>query len=73
MEISNKIWELASSAESALAEHFRRIDDIAFENTKKVMDAFREHRVSEAMFAPTSGYGYVRFIRKLLLCHIFIH
>ncbi len=58
MEISNKIWELASSAESALAEHFRRIDDIAFENTKKVMDAFREHRVSEAMFAPTSGYGY---------------
>jgi cystathionine beta-lyase family protein involved in aluminum resistance len=58
MEISNKIWELAAEAEKALTEHFRRIDDIAFENTKKVMDAFREHRVSEAMFASTSGYGY---------------
>ena len=58
MEISNKIWELAKKAEEALAEQFRRIDGIAFENTKKIMDAFREHRVSEAMFAPTSGYGY---------------
>ena len=58
MEISNRILELAKKAERALEPHFRRIDDIAFENTKKVMDAFREHRVSEAMFAPTSGYGY---------------
>ena len=58
MEISNKIWELAQKGEEALAEQFRRIDGIAFENTKKIMDAFREHRVSEAMFAPTSGYGY---------------
>ena len=58
MEISNKIWELTQKAEEALAEQFRRIDGIAFENTKKIMDAFREHRVSEAMFAPTSGYGY---------------
>ena len=58
MEISNRILELTASAEKALEPHFRRIDNIAFENTKKIMDAFREHRVSEAMFAPTSGYGY---------------
>ena len=58
MEISERIWALAKDAEKALAERFSRIDEIAFENTKKVMDAFREHRVSEAMFAPTSGYGY---------------
>lgn len=58
MEISSRALELAKRAEEALEAHFRRIDAISFENTKKVMDAFREHRVSEAMFAPTSGYGY---------------
>ena len=58
MEISERIWDLARAGEAALADRFRSIDEIAFENTKKVMDAFREHRVSEAMFAPSSGYGY---------------
>ena len=58
MEFSSRIWELCEKAEKALEPHFRRIDAISFENTKKIMDAFREHRVSDAMFAPTSGYGY---------------
>ena len=58
MEISKRIEELALNAEIALEPHFRRIDAISFENTKKIMNAFRNHRVSEAMFAPTSGYGY---------------
>ena len=58
MEISERIWDLARAGEAALADRFRSIDEIAFDNTKKVMDAFREHRVSEAMFAPSSGYGY---------------
>ena len=58
MEFSQELLELAARAESDLAPIFARIDGIAFENTKKIMDAFREHRVSEAMFNPTSGYGY---------------
>lgn len=58
MEFSQELLELAARAEGDLAPIFARIDGIAFENTKKVMDAFREHRVSEAMFNPTSGYGY---------------
>ena len=41
-----------------IEKQFERIDEIAFINQKKVLDAFREHRVSEAHFAPTSGYGY---------------
>ena len=57
MEFSQELLDLAARAERDLAEVFTRIDGIAFENTKKVMDAFREHRVSEAMFNPTSGYG----------------
>lgn len=58
MKFSNKVTELARVAEAALAERFAEIDAISFANTEKIMDAFKEHRVSEAMFAATSGYGY---------------
>lgn len=49
---------LAAKAEAALAERFAEIDRISFALTQKILETFREHRVSEAMFAPTSGYGY---------------
>lgn len=58
MEFSEKIIKLAEDAERALADTFARVDRISFENTQRVMRAFAEHRVSEAMFNPTSGYGY---------------
>ena len=58
MYISEKIKSLAREAEEAMASQFARIDEIAFENTQKVMNAFSEHRVSDAMFQSTSGYGY---------------
>lgn len=58
MQFSERVMNLAKEAEEKLKEHFLRIDNIAFENTNKIMDSFREHRVSEAMFNPTSGYGY---------------
>ena len=58
MEFTEEIWTLANEAEEALAPHFARIDKIAFNNTQKIMDAFREHRVGMTMFDSTSGYGY---------------
>ena len=58
MQYSNQILELAAKAEKDLAPHFERIDRISFENTQRVMDAFREFRVSDTMFGTTSGYGY---------------
>ena len=58
MEFSSRILDLASDAERELAPIFADIDSVSFENTKKIMDAFKRHRVSDAMFAPTSGYGY---------------
>ena len=58
MQYSNEILELTKKAERDLAPHFERIDRIAFENTQRVMDAFREFRVSDTMFGSTSGYGY---------------
>ena len=58
MQYSNEILTLVEKAERDLAPHFERIDRISFENTQRVMDAFREFRVSDTMFGTTSGYGY---------------
>ena len=58
MDFSKEIILLAEEAEKALEEVFKEIDRVAFKNTEKVMDAFRESRVSDSFFAGTSGYGY---------------
>lgn len=58
MEISQKVYSLVAEAERDLADIFADIDRVSFENTSKIMELFREYRVSEAMFNPTSGYGY---------------
>ncbi len=58
MQFSEKVLLLAREAETALADTFRHIDEVAFNNTQKIMDIFAEHRVSTAMFDSTSGYGY---------------
>ncbi len=58
MNISQKIIDLVAEAEGKLSEQFAYVEAVAFDNTARVMDAFREHRVSAAMFNPTDGYGY---------------
>lgn len=58
MYFSNQLKALAEEAELALAPHFAKIDNVSYENTQKVMRAFAEHRVSDAMFQSSSGYGY---------------
>ena len=45
-------------AEEKLRGQFEIIDEIAFENQKKVLKAFTEMRVSPQCFAGTTGYGY---------------
>ena len=49
---------LTKEAEKELADIYADLDAVSFKNTEKILKAFREHRVSEAIFAPTSGYGY---------------
>ena len=58
MDKLEKVKALVAEAEEKLAPIFAEIDRISFENTKKIMDTFKEHRVSETMFNATSGYGY---------------
>ncbi len=58
MEFSTKLQEIAKQAEKELSGIFAELDETSFYNTNRIIDAFREHRVSDAMFAGTSGYGY---------------
>ncbi|MBQ7411508.1 MAG: methionine gamma-lyase family protein [Clostridia bacterium] len=55
---SDRLLQISAQAEKELAPIFAKIDSISFDNTERVLDAFREYRVSEAMFAGTTGYGY---------------
>ena len=50
--------KLADVAERELAPRFAEIDRIARLGTQRVMEAFREERVSVGMFESTTGYGY---------------
>lgn len=55
---SEKLLSLSARADQELAEIFADVDRIEFENTSRVMKAFRDHRVAATMFDSTSGYGY---------------
>ncbi|MEQ8237364.1 MAG: methionine gamma-lyase family protein [Syntrophomonadaceae bacterium] len=50
--------ELIKRAEKALQERFACFEDIAYQNQVKILEAFQQHRVREAYFSPSSGYGY---------------
>ena len=70
------VEERVDQAEKSLTDSgvFRKIDMVAFENQKKVMDAFRKFKVSDSFFGSTSGYGYNdkgREILDLLYAEIF--
>lgn len=58
LQISDRVKALAAQAQADIRPQFDRIDAIAEENTAKVLAAFQKHRVSEAHFAGTTGYGY---------------
>ena len=58
LQISNHIKQLGVQARQELSEQFARIDSIAEENSQRVLEAFQDHRVAEAYFSGTTGYGY---------------
>ena len=65
-DIRPEVFELAAQAEAELSEQFKRIDRIAMANTRKVMAAFQDNKVSDSCFAGTSGYGYGDIGREVL-------
>ena len=57
-DIRPEVYELARQAEEEIRPQFERVDRIAMLNTRKVMTAFQDNKVSDSCFAGTSGFGY---------------
>lgn len=58
MLFNEKILQAAKLAENGLSEVFTEIDRISLNNTEKVLQAFWDNKISDAMLSGTTGYGY---------------
>ena len=56
--MKNDIYELILKEERELTEIYKEIDELCFENSKKVLTAFKNNNISEIHFNATTGYGY---------------
>lgn len=50
--------EFIKECEKSLSEKFARVDEIAYFNQKKVLNAFKNNNIALRHFVGTSGYGY---------------
>ena len=65
-EIKPSVYDMARRAEERIRPQFREIERRAELNTRRVMEAFQDNRVSESCFAGTTGYGYDDLGRETL-------
>ena len=65
-DIKPEVYQMAERAQAQIRPIFDQIDRVAEINTRKVMEAFQDQRVSEACFAGTTGYGYDDLGRETL-------
>lgn len=49
---------LINNAEEEVKDIFKKVDEISFKNSQKVLKAFQEEKVMESDFNMTTGYGY---------------
>ena len=56
--IDEKILSAADKALALCREQFDRIESVKEYQQQKMLKAFQEHKVSESMFAGSTGYGY---------------
>ena len=64
--ISEPVYNYCKDIQSSLLDRFAEIDETAEYNQLKVLSAMRKNHVSEAHFAPTTGYGYDDLGREAL-------
>ncbi len=50
--------DLVADVEFSLLEQFARIEAVSLHHTARVLEAFSRHRVSDAHFGGSTGYGY---------------
>ena len=65
-QFSKDLQDLSARALDRVQGVFQQIDDVIEFNQKKVLEAFINNKVSEAMFAATTGYGHSDWGRETL-------
>ena len=58
LDIDEKIVELVEKCEKDCEEEFKKIDEVSFRNSLKVLSSFHKNRINESHFNSTTGYGY---------------
>lgn len=58
LNVSKEVIDIVLEAEKDCQEVFKRIEDNAFKNSLKVLNAFHKNEVTESCFHETTGYGY---------------
>lgn len=66
LQFSEELLALSKETEAGLFPIFQAIDERAFLNQKKVLEAFREEKIATEHFNPTTGYGYDDMGRETL-------
>ena len=56
--LNEKILKLKAIVLDEVTEIFQRVDEVAEFNTRKVLDAMRELKISDAHFKTSTGYAY---------------
>lgn len=55
---SQRLIDLKNIVLAEVADNFRRVDDVAEQNTLKVLNAMRRLKISDAHFKTSTGYAY---------------
>lgn len=58
LKINEKVYNEVVKAENDLKNIYQKIDEDAFFNSLKIIEAFKNENVSESAFASSTGYGY---------------
>lgn len=65
-DIKPEVYAMAERVMPRVRGQFEKIDAVAEHNTRRVMEAFEDNRVSASCFAGTTGYGYDDLGRETL-------
>lgn len=58
LSLNEKYIKLVNEIEEELKDIYRKIDNLSYLNSKKVLDAFHKYNISESDLNGTTGYGY---------------
>lgn len=59
-------YDFVNSCEEQLTEIFKKVDEICYINSKKVLEAFHKNNLNENHFNETTGYGYDDYGRETI-------